>query len=148
MGTNRVPVTAEELASELHELRVTRRRNKQVQQANGRQRRQALTRSERAAVLRKTDGRRHICGGEINGKWQADHVLAHSGGGTHSVENYLPAHALCNNYRWDYTEEEFQWILMLGVWVRTQIERETRVGREAAARFLTYEASRLRRRPR
>ena len=45
-----------------------------------------------------------------------------------------------------YTDEEFQYILKLGVWLRTQIERDTRIGREAAARFVTYEASRLRRR--
>jgi 5-methylcytosine-specific restriction endonuclease McrA len=145
MGSNRRPGKPEELAAALHELRLTRRRNKRKHKAKGR-RRKALTRSERATVLRKTDGRCHICGGAINGKWQADHVLAHSGGGTHSVENYLPAHALCNNYRWDYTDEEFQYILKLGVWLRTQIESETRVGREVAARFLTHEASRLRRR--
>ena len=146
MGRTRTPTTPKELAKALHGLRLVRRRSKRHHKINGR-RRKTLTRSERDTVLRKTDGRCHICGGAINGKWQADHVLAHSGGGDHSVENYLAAHALCNNYRWDYTEEEFQCILKLGVWLRTQIERETRIGREAAARFLTHEASRQRRRP-
>jgi hypothetical protein len=53
-------------------------------------------------------------------------------GGAHSVDNFLPAHALCNNYRWDYSAEEFQYILKLGVWIRTQIEQETQLGRHAA----------------
>ena len=66
-----------------------------------------------------------------------------SGGGEHSVENYLPAHGLCNNYRWDYAAEEFQLILKLGVWCRTQIERQTGLGRKVAAAFITHEAARL-----
>jgi 5-methylcytosine-specific restriction endonuclease McrA len=95
--------------------------------------------AERSAILTKTGGRCHICGGTIQGVWQADHVFPHSGGGGHAADNYLPAHALCNNYRWDYTSEEFQHILKLGVWLRTQIERRTAFGRAAAAAFLAYE---------
>lgn len=71
----------------------------------------------------KTGGPCHICGGLIDGRWQADHVLAYSGGGGHAADNYLPAHELCSIYRWDYLAEEFQEILKLGVWARTQIER-------------------------
>src|SRR5580704_9266845 len=88
-----------------------------------RQRRTSLTVAERRHVLAKTAGLCHICGGIIEGKaWQADHVMAHSAGGLHGVDNYLPAHSLCNNYRWDYLPEEFRTILKLGVWARTQIE--------------------------
>ena len=44
--------------------------------------------------------------GFIERQCQADHVLAHSAGGGNRLEdNYLPAHALCNNYRWDYLSE-------------------------------------------
>jgi hypothetical protein len=87
--------------------------------------RQMLSAAERRQILAKTAGRCHICGGAIEGAWHADHVLAHSGGGGHIADNYLPAHALCNNYRWDYSSEEFQYILKLGVWIRTQIERKS-----------------------
>src|SRR5690606_38746120 len=111
-----------------------------------RPRRMALSKSDREIILRKTNARCHICGGEIDGPWQADHVLAHSVGGKHTVENYLPAHASCNNYRWDYTAAEFQEILKLGVWCRTQVERGTTVGREIAARFSVYEVNRRKRR--
>lgn len=108
--------------------------------------RRSLSATERKTVLAKTAGRCHICGGEINGAWQADHVLAYSGGGAHHADNYLPAHPVCNNYRWDYTSEEFQAILKLGVWARTQVERETTVGREIASGFCASEAARERRR--
>jgi len=107
----------------------------------------ALSKRERDTVLRKTGGRCHICGGEIAGKkWQADHVSAHGTGGKHKVENYLPAHSICNNYRWHYGAEEFQWILKLGVWMRTQIEKETAIGEVVAQQFCSYERKRHRRR--
>jgi hypothetical protein len=62
------------------------------------------------------------------------------------LDNYLPAHATCNNYRWDYTGAEFQEILKLGVCARTQVERGTGIGREIAARFSGHEVRRLARR--
>jgi hypothetical protein len=73
-------------------------------------------------------------------------VLAYSVGGGHAVDNYLPAHVTCNNYRWDYTAAEFQEILKLGVWTRTQVERGTSVGREIASKFSAYEVKRSARR--
>jgi 5-methylcytosine-specific restriction endonuclease McrA len=96
--------------------------------------------------LVKTADRCHICGGEIDGAWNADHVLAYSGGGADTVENYLAAHGSCNNYRWDYSPEEFQMILKVGVWARTQVEAKTRIGRSLGERFLANERVRLRRR--
>ena len=58
------------------------------------------------------------------------------------MDNYLPAHAVCNNYRWFYGAQECQWILKLGVWLRTQIERKTSVGRMAATAFCAHERAR------
>ena len=87
-----------------------------------------------------------MCGGLIDGYWEADHVLAHSSGGDNSVDNYLPAHRTCNNYRWDYLPEKFQEILRLGVWLRTQIEKQTLLGQTAGDSYARYEKSRLARR--
>ena len=56
-------------------------------------------------------------------------------------ENYS-AHILCNNYRWDYSSVEFQEILKLGVWVRTQIIRPTHIGDSVGERYLAYERAR------
>jgi hypothetical protein len=110
-------------------------------------RRARLSTADRGEVRSKTGGRCHICGGPIDADdWEADHILARSSGGEHSAENYLPAHPICNNYRWHYGAEEFQWILKIGVWMRTQIEKETPVGREAGQQFCTHEVRRSERR--
>src|SRR5450755_2268818 len=113
-------VPAEALSNHLRQLRLKRRALKK-ELGVAKRRRQPLSATERSKILQKTGNKCHICGGEILDQWHADHVLAHSTGGQHSAENYLPAHSLCNNYRWDYTPEEFQYILKLGIWIRTII---------------------------
>jgi 5-methylcytosine-specific restriction endonuclease McrA len=116
------------LANVIHHAK---RRERVLAGRSGRVPRRALTRADRGELLLKTGGRCHICGGTIDGNdWEADHVLAHGSGGAHAIDNYLPAHSLCNNYRWYYDAEEFQWILKPGVWVRTHIEKETRLGQK------------------
>jgi 5-methylcytosine-specific restriction endonuclease McrA len=136
----------DEFATLLAALRQFRRKRK-AKLATDRLARRKLSPAQRQVVLQSTAGRCHICGGIIGKEnWHADHVLSHSGGGLHALDNYLPAHAICNNYRWDYTADEFQQILKLGVWLRTQIERRTTVGREAAKRYLAHEAVRQKRR--
>jgi hypothetical protein len=62
------------------------------------------------------------------------------------LDNYLPAHKTCNNYRWHYSPEEFQIILKLGVWLRTQIEKETTIGKAAGAAFVAHDLRRAARR--
>ena len=116
-----VSENVEEFSLHLKRLRAQREELKAASRSPDRKR-SALSSDERDAVLRKTDGRCNVCGGLIEGPWQADHVLARSGGGDHSLDNYLPAHRTCNNYRWDYLPDEFQEILRMGVWLRTQIE--------------------------
>lgn len=134
-----------EFADVLRSLHATRNQRQKAFRATKRGR-QLLSAAERKEIFDKTAGRCHICGGDIEGGWQADHVLSHSGGGGHRADNYLPAHALCNNYRWDYSSEEFQHILKLGVWIRTQIERETPIGRTVAMAYVAHETNRLKRR--
>jgi len=126
-----------------HRIVELRRLRQQMKDANRRPRQHRLNASERAQVLEKTGGRCHICGGDITGYWHADHVLAHSAGGQHTVDNYLPAHKTCNNYRWDYLPQEFGLILKLGVWVRTQIEKGTPIGANIEQKFTAYEAKRI-----
>src|SRR4051812_29067601 len=140
------PETAEQLISALRELRAARRARKVAHREIIRRRRRPLSRGERQGILEKTGGRCHICGGLVEERWQADHVLAHSGGGNSEADNYLPAHTLCNNYRWDYLPEELQVILKLGVWARTHIERDTSLGRDLALAFVAHEKIRRGRR--
>jgi hypothetical protein len=129
-------------AAELRSLRTALRSRVKANRAQ-RGRRAVLTKRGRAEVLRKTGGRCHICGGLIDGdKWDADHVMAHATGGTHAADNYLPAHAICNGYRKHYESDEFQWILKLGVWLRTQIANDEPLGVIAAKKFCEKERSR------
>lgn len=148
MDEPKIPRSVKALAQRLRMLRLDRREKKLKRQGGGRSRRRQLTRGQRAAILQKTDARCHLCGGTIESKWQADHVLAHSGGGAHAVDNYLPAHRLCNNYRWDYSAEELQWILKIGVWARTQMEKQTNIGSKMSEAFFAYERRRDSRRKR
>ena len=128
--------------------KLSAKRNKMMAlaRAKGRPPRKRLSTDQRKRVLAKTDGRCHICGGKVGERWHADHVRAYGRGGHHVEENYLAAHELCNNYRWHYLPEEFQYILKLGVWAKYQIEKETAVGEEIAACFVQHERRRKRRR--
>jgi 5-methylcytosine-specific restriction endonuclease McrA len=122
------------------------RRRAQHEARDRRVSRRSMPKADRENILRKTDGNCHLCGGAVGADWHADHVLAHSAGGAHNPENYLAAHPLCNNYRWDYVPEEFAYVLKLGVWAKTEIERRTRLGRYIAGAFLEYERKRRNRR--
>lgn len=102
-----LPQTCADFVRLLAMLREERRKRHALSGDLGR-RRERVTRAQRFLILRKTGNRCHICGGDIRGKWQADHVLAYSAGGRHSLDNYLPSHKICNGYRWDYSADEFQ----------------------------------------
>ena len=127
-------------------IKELRGRRKKQKKALDRPKRKPLNKAERVTILKFTDRKCHICGGDIDGRWQADHVRAHSAGGKHALDNYLPAHSTCNNYRWDYLPEEIELILKMGVWAKTQVERGTKVGREIERRFTNYEKARFARR--
>jgi hypothetical protein len=107
-----------EFSAHLRFLRENRLANKKTGENN----RKKLTKKQRINILEKTGGRCHICGGVIDGVWVADHVFAHIYGGEHSLDNYLPTHRICNRAKWFYGTEEFQWILKMGVFFRTQLE--------------------------
>lgn len=143
--SNSEPETAEQLIALLRDLRAQRTVRKDAERRQVRRPR-PLSTLERQQVYAKTAGNCHICGGIVDKRWQADHVLARSGGGSAEADNYLAAHRLCNNYRWDYLSEEFQIILKLGVWVRTQIEKQTVLGEQVASGFMAHEKGRRKRR--
>jgi hypothetical protein len=145
MRDNWVPENIEELARYLKRLHTKRGVAKSSLKLS-RQKRKTLSQKEREIIIKKTDNHCHICGGPIDGPWQADHVMVFSGGGEHFIENYLPAHSMCNNYRWDYRPDEFQEILRMGVWLRTQIETLTPIGYSAGNLFILSEKRRLNRR--
>ena len=119
-----LPKDVEELAAQLSHLKSERNRGQEQTKRSG-AKRTKLSKAQRQRIKSKTGGLCHLCGGPVGDAWQAGHVLSHSGGGASTEDNYLPAHSLCNNYRWHYSAEELQQILKLGVWVRTQIQKPT-----------------------
>ena len=145
MGATRLFKNADQFATYLATLRRKRRKRELEIRSRG-PKRQSLTPSERQTIMKKTGGRCHICGEEIQGKWSADHVSPRAQGGSHGTDNYLPSHPICNQYRWFFGPEEFQWILKLGVWFRTQIQRKKPAALILADGFLLHEKSRDRRR--
>jgi hypothetical protein len=103
------------------------RRNQILAGHKGRVLRAMLTKKERGEILGKTDARCHVCGGIINGDdWQADHVLARRRWWQTFSRQLFSSSSICNNYRWHYGPEEFQWILKLG------FENGKPIGREKA----------------
>lgn len=140
-GSNHRSRRASTLRKKLLRLREERRQRKGTNKAP----RRSLTQRQRTSVLKKTGRRCHVCGGRVGRKWHADHIASHALGGEHAEDNYLPAHELCNNYRWHYLPEEFQLIMKLGVWARTQVEKGTPIGIEIAERFAVHEERRKRR---
>lgn len=136
--------TPEDFVRNLQKLRLQRNETqKQAQKVP----RRALPAKERMAILSKTGGRCHICGGDIdpNSYWEADHVLRHAVGGENKSDNYLAAHGLCNTYRWDHLPDEMQWLLKIGVWARMQMEKKSEFGRKMTKLFFENELRRERR---
>jgi 5-methylcytosine-specific restriction endonuclease McrA len=132
-----------EFAAHLRSLRENRLAGKVANEINLKR----PTKAQRVQILEKTGARCHICGGKIDGKWVADHVSAKALGGEHSLENFLPAHSICNRAKWFYETEEFQWILKMGVFFRTQLEEiESPEAAALAKLFLFHEEQRNARR--
>lgn len=110
-----------------------------------------LTKQDRVAIHAKTSGKCHVCGRDVSVEgFEADHVHSHSSGGSNKVDNFLPSCKTCNNYRWHYLPDEFQWILKLGVWAKTEVINDTTIGKLLAEKFIKHEVVRegRRRKPR
>ncbi|MEW4923255.1 HNH endonuclease [Algibacter sp. 2305UL17-15] len=134
------------LVNEFNELYQDRLLKKQKSKNTDRKR-TALNIKQRKIVFCKTEGLCHICGCELNiNKFEADHVKPHSQGGNEITDNFLPSCSKCNNYRWNYSPEEIQWILKLGVWLKTKIQERDNIGLRTASEFLLDEVKRENRR--
>lgn len=135
--------TPQTFREELTRLLISRRQTR----LEGVKRKYRLTKATRKLIHQKTDGRCHICDSEVPlENFEADHVKAHSSGGTSIADNFLPACKLCNNYRWHYRPDEIKWILKLGIWNRSHILKQTPLGVLIAESFVKNEIRRERRR--
>ena len=132
----------ENFKKEIKKLIAEREKNKSKNRRN-----YSLTKGKRYAIWDKTDGNCHICGRNVDkDKFEADHVKTYSIGGKNNVENFLAACRTCNNYRWHYSPEEIQWILKIGVWAKTKIDHNDKIGNIIAEKFIKKEVERENRR--
>jgi len=141
-GDATLPPSPQDLASKFRELRKEREQQHTKQRLEPKQPRGKV---DRSAIFTKTAGRCHICGGDIDSGsyWEADHVFPSSGGGPSDIDNYLPAHGLCNTAKWDQSGEELQWVLKIGVWAKKQMEGNSELGSRMLNLFWTREKQRV-----
>ena len=127
------------LQKEILRLHMKRKKGKLLIKRTGR-----LTKNQRLLIFQKSDGRCHVCSKELTiDNFQADHIISHISGGTHKADNYLASCNTCNNYRWHYLPEELQLILKIGVWAKTEIEKQTLLGQSIAIGYVKKETRRL-----
>ena len=142
-----IPENGRQLKALLLELKNAREERQRQKRQSRVRRRTTWTQNFREEVLKKTTGRCHICGGEVDPGWVVDHVQPYNDGGSDELDNLLAAHQLCNHYgKWDYFPEEIQWLCKIGVWARDKILGDSQLGSEIAHRFIDYDLKREKRR--
>ena len=102
--------------------------------------------ADREKIYLKTQGKCHICGGALNSRWHADHVLPHASGGGDSVNNFLGSCATCNSARWYFSPKEIRLILKIGRLALSEIRKGTKFGKSIARKYLQEEDKRKERR--
>ncbi len=101
--------------------------------------RKSPPKSVRKEIYKKTDGKCHICGGDLGSKWHADHIMPHASGGQGIANNFVGSCSVCNRARWFYSPEEIRFILKLGSVSLSEIRNDTNIGRDIANKYLTQE---------
>jgi 5-methylcytosine-specific restriction endonuclease McrA len=92
--------------------------------------RSSPSKRDRKLIYEKTGGLCHICGGKLDRKWAADHVMPAATGGANTIDNFLPACYSCNRLKWHRAPEVIRLIMQLGIYARKEIQRDTLLGRQ------------------
>jgi HNH endonuclease len=141
-GDAQLPGSPEELVAKLRGLK-----NRPIVEATDqlqKEKRHLTKKRDREAVLKKTAGNCHICGGVIDASnWEADHLVPLSKGGASDVGNFLPAHGLCNGAKSNHHGEALQWVLKIGAWAKTQMAGKSELGGSMVALFWEHERKRV-----
>lgn len=94
-------------------------------------------------VFNKTFGHCHFCGDplifqkyglkdieNINGAWEADHVIQKGKGGTKEIINCLPTCIKCNRLRWHRKGQNLRELIFLGLIAKNEISKKSKIGIE------------------
>lgn len=101
-----------------------------LQNSDQRVRRRSLSAQERDLIFQKTGGLCHICGGELDSRWTADHIKPIAKGGDNSLDNFLPACSICNRFKWHRSPEAIRFILQIGTYANREIQQGTTLGKQ------------------
>ncbi|MDD5040930.1 MAG: HNH endonuclease [Candidatus Peribacteraceae bacterium] len=97
-------------------------------------------------VFQKTEGHCHFCGdplilkkygckniNDLDGAWEADHVIQRAKGGKKEAGNCLPACVKCNRLRWNRKGDNLREILLLGLIAKDQMKKSSMTGKTLSA---------------
>ena len=102
-----------------------------------------ITNTKLVAVFNKTNGHCHFCGdslvlkkygvkdiNNLDGAWEADHVIQKGKGGSKDVENCLPSCVRCNRLRWHRKGEDLRDLIFFGLIAKDEIKKKTVIGKK------------------
>ena len=100
-----------------------------------------ITNNKLATVFNKTNGHCHFCGdslvfekygvkysNNLNGAWEADHIMQKGKGGSKNIENCLPCCVPCNRLRWHRKGEDLRDLIFFGLIAKDEIMKKTITG--------------------
>jgi len=101
-----------------------------------------FTNNKLKTIFEKTEGHCHFCGdflvlekygfkdiNDLDGAWEADHVIQKGKGGSKDVENCLPSCVRCNRLRWHRKGNDLRELIFLGLIVKDEIKKGSTVGK-------------------
>lgn len=94
------------------------------------------------AIFLRTGGHCHFCGdplllekygckdiNNLEGAWEADHVIQRAKGGKKEEDNCLAACVRCNRLRWHRKGNAMRELLLLGLIAKDQIKKSSPIGK-------------------
>jgi len=97
-----------------------------------------ITNEKLKLVFEKTKGHCHFCGdqlvfekyglkdiNDIDGAWEADHIIQKGKGGEKEIINCLPSCVKCNRLRWHRKGDNLRDLIFLGLIANDEIKKGT-----------------------
>lgn len=102
-----------------------------------------ITNKQLLSIFERTSGHCHFCGdplvfekyglkdiNDIDGAWEADHVIQKQKGGNKDAENCLPSCVKCNRLRWHRKGDDLRELIFLGLITKDEIKKNSLIGKE------------------